>query len=67
LRAAELRPKDKEANPAYELNIAKAQQRADELAARLARRTEELRLERQISARPPMVGDRTCSAPPSGA
>jgi len=56
LRAAELRPKDKEANPAYELNIAKAQQRANEL-----------RLERQVSARPPMVGDRTCSAPPSGA
>ena len=37
------------------LNAALAQQRADELAARLERRGQELALERQISATPPVV------------
>jgi hypothetical protein len=54
-RAAELRQQEKPGKPNGKLNAARAQQRADELAARLERRTEELNLERQISATPPVV------------
>jgi superfamily II DNA or RNA helicase len=54
-RAAELRRHEKSGKPNGKLNAARAQQRADELAARLERRTEELNLERQISATPPVV------------
>ena len=54
-RAAELRGKEKAGRVNVRLNAALAQRRADELAARLERRTEELALERQISASPPVV------------
>ena len=54
-RAAELRQQEKAGKVNVRLNAARAQQRADELAARLERRTEELALERQISATPPVV------------
>ena len=59
-RAAELRQQEKHRNAGFQpattrLNADRAQQRADELAARLERRTEELALERQISATPPVV------------
>ena len=59
-RAAELRQQEKEGkvnarSRGLRVNAARAQQRADELAARLERRTEELALERQISAAPPVV------------
>jgi superfamily II DNA or RNA helicase len=54
-RAAELRQQEKAGVVNVKLNAARAQQRADELAARLERRTEELALERQISASPPVV------------
>ncbi|GIK39569.1 MAG: RNA helicase [Chloroflexota bacterium] len=54
-RAAELRQQEKSGKANDRLNAAKAQQRADELAARLERRKEELALERQISATPPII------------
>jgi hypothetical protein len=54
-RAAELRQREKAGKVNIKLNAARAQARADELAARLDRRTEELALERQISATPPVV------------
>ncbi|MBK8128940.1 MAG: hypothetical protein IPK53_08330 [bacterium] len=54
-RAAELRREEREGKPNARLNSALAQQRADELAARLERRKEELALERQISAAPPVL------------
>jgi len=54
-RAAELRQREKAGKVNVKLNAARAQQRADELVARLERRTEELALERQISATPPVV------------
>ena len=54
-RAAALRQQEKAGKVNVRLNAARAQQRADELAARLDRRTEELALERQISATPPVV------------
>jgi hypothetical protein len=54
-RAAELRQQEKDGKVNVKLNAALAQRRADELAARLERRTEELQLERQISATPPVV------------
>ncbi|MBU1746752.1 MAG: DUF3883 domain-containing protein [Chloroflexi bacterium] len=54
-RAGELRQQEKTGKVNVKLNAAKAQQRADELAARLERRTEELAQERQISATPPVV------------
>ncbi len=54
-RAAELRAQEKDGKVNVRLNAALAQQRADELAARLERRGEELALERQISATPPVV------------
>jgi superfamily II DNA or RNA helicase len=54
-RAAELRQQEKAGKVNIKLNAARAQGRADELAARLERRSEELALERQISASPPVV------------
>jgi len=60
-RAAELRRQEKAGkvnvgrSQRLRLNAARAQHRADELVARLERRTEELALERQISATPPVV------------
>lgn len=59
-RAAELRRQEKAGKPnarrtAFALNSALAQQRADDLAARLKARKAELALERQISAAPPVV------------
>jgi hypothetical protein len=54
-RAAELRQQEKAGKVNVKLNADRAQGRADELAARLERRSEELALERQISASPPVV------------
>jgi superfamily II DNA or RNA helicase len=62
-RSAELRRQEKSNSPleggrggvTVKLNAARAQQRAEELVARLNRRTEELQLERQIAATPPVV------------
>jgi superfamily II DNA or RNA helicase len=54
-RAAELRRQEREGKPNARLNSALAQQRADDLAARLERRKEELLLERQIAAAPPVL------------
>jgi superfamily II DNA or RNA helicase len=54
-RAAELRQQEKMGKTNVKLNAARAQARADELAVRLERRAEELALERQISATPPVV------------
>jgi hypothetical protein len=54
-RAAELRRQEREGRANARLNSALAQQRADDLAARLERRKEELALERQISAAPPVL------------
>ena len=53
-RANQLRVQE-QAGKTPSLNSVKAQQRADELQARLARRMEELEQERQISALPPVV------------
>ena len=55
LRATELRQQEKSGKRNVRLNAERAQQRADELAARLERRNQELELERQISASPPVV------------
>ncbi len=54
-RAHELRQTEKAGKVNQKLNSKLAQQRADDLAARLERRKEELELERQISAIPPVV------------
>ncbi len=54
-RAAELRQLEKTGRVNQRLNAALAQQRADELAARLERRKEGLALERQLSASPPVA------------
>ena len=54
-RAAALRRQEREGRPNARLNSALAQQRADELAARLARRKQELAQERQLSAAPPVI------------
>lgn len=57
-QAADLRRQEREqpARPSVtRLNSALAQQRADELATRLARRKQELALERQIAAAPPVL------------
>lgn len=55
-RAAELRALEAGGRqPSQRLNAALAQQRADELAERLARRKEALALQRQISASAPVV------------
>ncbi|MDJ1180771.1 helicase-related protein [Roseofilum sp. BLCC_M91] len=54
-RAANLRLQEEAGKPNAKLNSAKAQQRADELAARLQRRLSELEQERQLSPMPPVV------------
>jgi len=54
-RAAQLREQEKTGRLNIRLNADRARQRADELAARLERRTEELTMEQQISATPPVV------------
>jgi SNF2 family DNA or RNA helicase len=54
-RAADLRLQEQAGKPNAKLNSAKAQQRADELAARLQKRLLELEQERQLSPLPPVV------------
>lgn len=55
LRANELRAQEQAGRPNAKINSARARQRADDLQARLRRRTEELEQERQISASPPVI------------
>lgn len=62
-RARELRELEQAGRPNARLNSSKAQQRADELAERLARRKEELEQERQISASPPLIIGRALVVP----
>ena len=54
-RATDLRLQEQAGKPNAKLNSAKAQQRADDLAARLQKRLQELELERQLSPLPPVV------------
>ena len=54
-RAADLRSQEQAGKPNARLNSAKAQQRADELAARLQKRLSELGQERKFSPMPPVV------------
>ncbi len=54
-RAEELRLQEEAGKPNARLNSQEARQRAEELAARLKRRMEQLDLEAQISAAPPVV------------
>ncbi len=54
-RAAELRLQEQAGKPNAKLNSARAQQRADELAARLQKRLSELERERQLAPLPPVV------------
>jgi SNF2 family DNA or RNA helicase len=54
-RAAELRQQEQAGRVNARLNSQEARKRADDLQARLQRRLEELKLERQISAMPPVV------------
>jgi SNF2 family DNA or RNA helicase len=54
-RAEELRAQELAGKPNARLNSAEARKRADALQARLAKRLEELKLERQISPLPPVV------------
>ena len=54
-RAAELRTQEQAGKPNAKLNSARAQERADRLAARLKQRQAQLEQERQISASPPVV------------
>ncbi|MFM7546377.1 MAG: helicase-related protein, partial [Synechococcales cyanobacterium] len=54
-RAADLRLQEQAGKPNAKLNSAKAQQRADELAARLQKRLSELEQERKFSPMPPVV------------
>jgi hypothetical protein len=54
-RAADLRLQEQAGKPNAKLNSAKAQQRADELAARLQKRLSELEQERKFSPMPPIV------------
>ncbi|MDJ1171831.1 helicase-related protein [Roseofilum sp. BLCC_M154] len=54
-RAAQLQLQEQAGKPNAKLNSSKAQQRADELAARLQKRLEELEQERQLSPLPPVV------------
>ncbi len=54
-RANELRRQEREGRPNARLNSALAQQRADDLAARLERRKAQLAEERKISAAPPVI------------
>lgn len=54
-RAADLRLQEQAGKPNAKLNSTKAQQRADELAARLQKRLSELEQERKLSPMPPVV------------
>jgi Helicase conserved C-terminal domain/Domain of unknown function (DUF3883) len=54
-RAADLRLQEQAGKPNAKLNSTKAQQRADELAARLQKRLSELEQERKFSPMPPVV------------
>jgi hypothetical protein len=54
-RANDLRMQERAGKPNAKINSARAQQRADELAARLERRMDELEQERQVSASPPVI------------
>jgi hypothetical protein len=54
-RAEELKLQEQAGKPNARLNSGEARKRADALEARLQRRMEELKLERQISALPPVV------------
>jgi SNF2 family DNA or RNA helicase len=54
-RAAQLRLQEEAGKTNARLNSNKAQARADELVARLAKRSQELELERQLSPLPPVV------------
>ncbi len=54
-RAADLRSQEQAGKPNAKLNSTKAQQRADELAARLQKRLCELEQERKLSPMPPIV------------
>jgi hypothetical protein len=54
-RAAELRHQEQAGKPNAKLNSAEARKRADALQARLEKRMEELRLERQLAALPPVI------------
>ncbi len=54
-RANELRLQERDGRPNARLNSALAQQRADDLAARLERRKTQLADERKVSAAPPVV------------
>ena len=54
-RAADLRLQEQAGKPNAKLNSAKAQQRADDLAARLQKRLTELEQERKLSPLPPVV------------
>ncbi|MDB9312536.1 helicase-related protein [Spirulina sp. CS-785/01] len=54
-RAADLRLQEQAGKPNAKLNSSKAQQRADDLAARLEKRLSELQQERQLSPLPPVV------------
>lgn len=54
-RATELRLQEQAGKPNAKLNSSRAQQRADELAARLQKRLSELEQERKLSPMPPVV------------
>ncbi|MCT7973811.1 helicase-related protein [Laspinema olomoucense] len=54
-RATDLRVQEQAGKPNAKLNSAKAQQRADDLAARLQKRLTELEQERKLSPLPPVV------------
>ncbi|NJL41459.1 MAG: DUF3883 domain-containing protein [Leptolyngbyaceae cyanobacterium SM1_4_3] len=54
-RAADLRLQEQAGKPNAKLNSTRAQQRADELAARLQKRLSELEQERKLSPMPPIV------------
>lgn len=62
-RARELKELEQAGRPNAKINSAKAQARADELHERLRRRKEELDLERQISASPPVLIGRALVVP----
>jgi superfamily II DNA or RNA helicase len=62
-RARELKELEQAGRPNAKINSAKARARADELAERLKRRMEELELERQVSASPPVIIGRALVVP----
>src|SRR5207249_9925452 len=62
-RAEELRLQEQAGKPNARLNSQEARRRADDLQTRLQKRLEQLDLERQISALPPVVPGRPVVAP----